>query len=230
MLIVRAFPVRSRAALEELARQMRERFAEARRFYESYGVTREAWFFQRWNYGDIVIAVTEAKDPVMSRAEQYAASKEPFAAWFKQRVLDITGVDPKMEPLGPPTDQVFDSAGGGELERRVPLVVRAYPLKSREALEDFVDDLHKRPDETRAMYQRFDTREIWFVQQTERGPIAIAVAAMRDPEKTAREYGRAIDRFSIWFKQRVEDVSGVNPNRTPLGPTTELMYDYARSG
>lgn len=166
----------------------------------------------------------------MSRAQQYAASREEFASWFKGRVKDITGVDPNMEPLGPPTDQVFDSAGGGDLEWRVPLIVRAYPLKSREALEDFVDDLHKRPDETREMYQRFNAREIWFVQTTDRGPMAIAVAAMPDPEKTAREYAKATDRFAIWFKQRVEDVSGVNPNRTPLGPETELIYDYARSG
>lgn len=230
MLIVRAFPVRSREAIEEFARQMRERHAEARQFYESFGITREAWFFQRWDHGDIVIGVTQAEEPALSRAEQYAASQEPFAVWFKQRVLDVTGIDPSIEPLGPPTDQVFDSAGGGELERRVPLVVRAYPLKSREALEDFVDDVHKRPAETRAMYERLETREMWFVQQTDRGPIAIAVAAMRDAEKTAREYAKAIDRFSIWFKQRVQDVSGVNPNRTPLGPSTELVYDYARSG
>ena len=230
MLIVRAFPVRSRDAVAEFAEEMRERAAEARRFYESYGIARETWFFQRWNYGDIVIGVTHAEEPSMSRAQQYAASREAFTSWFKQRVHDVTGIDPNIEPLGPPTDQVFDSAGGGELERRVPLVVRAYPLKSREALEDFVDDLHKRPDETREMYSRFNAREIWFVQQTDRGPIAIAVAAMPDPEKTAREYAKAVDRFSIWFKQRVEDVSGVNPNRTPLGPSTEVIYDYARSG
>ena len=230
MLIARAFPVRSREAVEEFAAQMRERASEARRFYASYGISREAWFFQRWNDGDIVIGVTEAEEPAMSRAQQYAASREAFSSWFKERVQDITGIDPNIEPLGPPTDQVFDSAGGGELEWRVPLIVRAYPLKSREALEDFVDDLHKRPDETREMYQRFDAREIWFVQQTERGPIAIAVAAIRDPEKTAREYAKATDRFAIWFKQRVEDVSGVNPNRTPLGPTAHLIYDFARSG
>jgi hypothetical protein len=217
MLIVRAFPVRSREAVEEFAEQMRERAGEAGRFYESYGINREAWFFQRWEHGDIVIGVTQAEEPAMSRAQQYAASHDEFSSWFKQRVRDITGIDPNIEPLGPPTDQVFDSAGGGDVERRVPLIVRAYPLKSREALEDFVDDLYKRPDETREMYHRFDARELWFVQQTDRGPIAIAVAALPHPEKTAREYAKATDRFAIWFKQRVEDVSGVNPNRTPLG-------------
>jgi hypothetical protein len=230
MLIVRAFPVRSRAAVDDFAAEMRARAAEARRFYESYGITREAWFFQRSSYGDIVIGVTEADEPALSRAQQYAASREELSTWFKERVKDITGIDPNVEPLGPPTDQLFDSAGGGDLEWRVPLVVRAYALKTREALEDFVDDLHKRPDETREMYQRFNAREIWFVQATDRGPMAIAVAAMPDPEKTAREYAKAIDRFAIWFKQRVEDVSGVNPNRTPLGPETDLVYDYARSG
>jgi hypothetical protein len=42
------------------------------------------------------------------RVQEYAETNEPFAAWFKQRVIDVTGVDPNKTPLGPPSDQVFD--------------------------------------------------------------------------------------------------------------------------
>lgn len=228
MLIVRAFPVRSRAAVDEFVRQMYERAAAARHFYESFGIAREAWFFQRWDHSDIVIAFTDADEPALEHAGEYAATREEFAAWFKERVKAATGIDPNIEPLGPQTHQLFDSAGGGPLERDIPLVVRAYPLKSLEALEDFVDDVHKRPDETRAMYERLGVRELWFVQQTDHGPINIAVAAVADPEAAAREHARATDRFSIWFKQRVEDVSGVNAHRTPFGPETEKVFDFVR--
>lgn len=225
MIVVRAFPVSGREAVDAFVREMNARLDDARHFFASFSISREAWFFQRWDHTDIVIVVTDVAEPVRERAQEYGATREEFAVWFKGRVKELTGIDPSAMPLGPPTDQVFDS-GAGALDGHVPLIVRAYPLKSREHLEDFVEDVHRRPDETRAMYRSLDTREIWFVQETERGPIAIAVAAMIDPEKTARDYMAATDRFAIWFKQRVEDVSGVNPHRTPLGPGTEKVFDY----
>ena len=228
MLIVRAFPVRSRVAVDAFVRQLNERAEQAHAFYESYGIAREAWFFQRTGAGETVIVVTEADEPVRENAGNYGAARDEFASWFKGCVQDLTGIDPNVMPLGPPTEQVFDSAGGGSLGRGAPLVVRAYPLKSREALEDFVDDLHRRPDETRAMYQNLGVREIWFEQETANGPVAIAVAVIADPTRVAEQYVKATDRFSIWFKQRVEDVSGVNPHRSPLGPGTEKVFDYPR--
>ena len=226
MLIVRAFPVRNRAAVDELVREMNERSAEVRRFYQSYGITREAWFFQRWADGDMVIGVTQVEGPVQVNAERYAAAQEGFAAWFKQRVMDITGVDPNVTPLGPPTELVFDSGGGDRVDDGMPLIVRAYPLRSREALEQFADELHQRPDETRGLYETTRTRASWFVQQTDRGPIAIAVGAMPDPAYTAERFARASDPFAIWFKKRVNEVTGVNPERTPLGPETEKIFDF----
>lgn len=229
MLIVRAFSVRSRAAVDELVREMNDRADEARRFYEGFGIKREAWFYQRWDHGDIVIGVTEALEPVQMNADEYAAASEGFAAWFKQRVQDITGIDPNVTPLGPPTDLVFDSGGGARITPGVPLVVRAYPLKSREAIEEFADQLHQRPDETRSLYERMEIRSAWYAQQTEHGPIAIAVGAMPDPSNTAEMYARASDPFTAWFKKRVNEVTGVNPERTPLGPETEKIFDFVAS-
>ncbi|HYR29944.1 MAG TPA: hypothetical protein VEU30_15855 [Thermoanaerobaculia bacterium] len=205
---------------------MNERSADVRAFYETYGISREAWFFQHANTGDVVIAVTDAAEPVREHASDYGAAQDAFATWFKDSVKKLTGIDPNVMPLGPPTEQVFDSSGGGPLEPRAPLVVRAYPLKSREALEDFVEDLHRRPDETRAMYASLGAREIWFEQNTGHGWFAVVVGVIADPDRVAKQYASATDRFSIWFKQRVEDVSGVNPHRSPLGPGTEKVFDY----
>jgi hypothetical protein len=226
MLIVRAFPVRSRAAVEEVVREMNDRADEAGKFYESFGIKREAWFYQRWDHGDLVIAVTQAEEPVSVNAERYAAAREGFAAWFKQRVADVTGVDPNVAPLGPPTDLVFDSGGGDRIKDDVPLIVRAYPLKSVEAIEEFAHQLHQRPSETRSLYDRMDIRAAWFVQQTDHGPILVAVGSMPDPPQTAERYASASDPFAIWFKKRVNEITGVNPERTPLGPETEKIFDF----
>ena len=107
-LLVRAFPVvGGRGEVEKLAAEMRERAADVRRFYESFGVTRESWFLQETEHGPMVIGVTEVDD-LENAARDYAQTTEHFAAWFKSRVKEISGIDPNEQPLGPPTEMIFE--------------------------------------------------------------------------------------------------------------------------
>ena len=108
-LVVRAFPVNcDRAAVEELVAEMHKRGDETRRFYNTFSVRREAWFWQDSVHCPMVIGVTEVGAPVEQVAESFAKSTEEFASWFKQRVQEVTGVDPNVTPLGPPSEQVFN--------------------------------------------------------------------------------------------------------------------------
>jgi len=224
-LVVRAFPVRGREGVEALAREMHERSAEARAFYTHFGVRREAWFYQQAGDTSVVIGVTDIKDPVEPKAAEYAAALDGFASWLKARVFALSGVDPDVAPLGPPTVKVHDSADGS-LRPRATLVVRAYPLHSREALATFVSELQERPAELRGFYDRHGVEESWFVQEIGDGPMAIAVASTDDPARAARTYAESAEPFDLWFKQRVIEVSGVDPNVTPLGPPSEQMFDF----
>lgn len=112
----------------------------------------------------------------------------------------------------------------------MPLVVRAYPVKSRTAVENFIAELHDRGDEARAFYERMRVRETWHYQDTPHGPIVIAVADVPDVQTAADDFQTADDPFTTWFKTRVLEISGVNPNETPLGPDTELVYDSEAVG
>ena len=107
-LVVRAYPVRSRKAVEEFIDELRHREAETHHFFRSFDVRRETWHFQETPSGPIVIGVTDIND-VQRNAEAYKESDEAFAAWFKKRVEEISGVDPNKTPLGPPSQMVFDS-------------------------------------------------------------------------------------------------------------------------
>jgi hypothetical protein len=49
--------------------------------------------------------------PVDEAAREYAGSTHAFDTWFKAQVKLVTGVDPELAPLGPPTTCIFDSAG-----------------------------------------------------------------------------------------------------------------------
>jgi|SRR5690242_9051929 len=106
--VVRAFPLRAtHDALANFASELKgRRAADASRFYRAYGVRAESWHLQNTPIGPWVIAVTELDDPAEA-APRYAQASEEFHAWFKAEVLSLTGVDPNVTPLGPPTTEVF---------------------------------------------------------------------------------------------------------------------------
>jgi hypothetical protein len=113
-LIVRAFPVipgkedQLRAFAHELQTR---RAAEASEFYARFGVNRESWHLQSTPHGTWVIGVTHLTGmPIEEAADKYSASEQPFDRWFKNQVHELSGINPDEQPLGPPTDCIFDTA------------------------------------------------------------------------------------------------------------------------
>lgn len=106
-LLVRAFPVKSKKAVMTFIAELKKRAPEARHFFSEHGVRRETWHFQQTAHGAIVIAVTDVHDPEAA-AKRFAKADAGFAAWFKGRVLEISGVDENKTPLGPETEQIFE--------------------------------------------------------------------------------------------------------------------------
>jgi len=224
-LLVRAFPVVcDRREIEKFAAEMHARAADTRRFYEGLGVRRESWFFQDTPRGALVIGVTDVAD-VEVAGREYAQTTEHFAAWFKDRVYELSGIDPNVQPLGPPTELIFDSSGA-ELPPGIVISARIYPARSREAVVEFANQLRSRAEETRSFYEGFGVpREAWFLQGTDNGPMIIGVTALGEPERV-QEYAETKEPFAAWFKQRVIEVTGVDPNKTPLGPPSEQVFDF----
>ena len=107
-IVLRAFPIRR--PLDELQRFIAalegERKAATEQFYKHYGVSHESWHLQETPSGPWVIALAIVDNPTDSGA-RYAAALGEYESWFKAQVLDLTGIDANVEPLGPPTKQVF---------------------------------------------------------------------------------------------------------------------------
>lgn len=225
-LVVRAFPVDDRNRVDAFVRELHERENEAREFFTSLGVRHESWFYQERPAGDVVIGVTEVEEPLETRAAEYSEASDLFSTWFKAHVYALSGVDPDTTPLGPASEMVHDSSNG-RLRTGATLVVRAYPLHDRPELEKFIGELRSKPEETRSFYDRHSAEEAWFLQNTEDGPLVIAVLAVDDPGRAAKTYGESTDPFDVWFKQRVIEVSGVDPNKTPLGPPSEEIFQFS---
>jgi len=106
--LVRAFPlIRPVSELHQfLSTLSNEKRAETSKFYREYGVSHESVYLQETQHGNILIAVTLLADQEEA-APRYRAASEEFHAWFKEQVLYLSGVDPNVTPLGPPTTQVF---------------------------------------------------------------------------------------------------------------------------
>lgn len=106
--VVRAFPLRGSVAdLNAFAGSLSgPRSGDAARFYRRYGVERESWHLQFTDHGPWVIVVTDVADPA-EQAPHYAEATEAFDLWFKSQVLQLTGIDPAIAPLGPLTKPLF---------------------------------------------------------------------------------------------------------------------------
>ena len=117
-LLVRAFPLRESVAdFEAFVKDLRgPRQAEAAAFYQQYGIAHESWHLQVTENGPWVIVVTIASNPAEA-APKYAKASDAFASWFKGQVLTLSGVDPTVAPLGPPTTEVYSWSGSDEVAR-----------------------------------------------------------------------------------------------------------------
>ena len=107
--VVRAFPILpgKEDALREFARELESNPERAAALYGRYGIHRETWHLQHTEHGAVVIAVTEASE-LAKAAEDYGASEDEGDRWFKDSVREVTGIDPDSQPLGPPTQPIFD--------------------------------------------------------------------------------------------------------------------------
>jgi len=111
-LIVRAFPLIP--GMEEQFRLFADEFGarkeEARDFYSRFGVSRESWHLQATPSGSWVIGVTQLDGrPIDEAAQEYSQSEHAFDRWFKNEVHRLSGINPDEQPLGPPTECLFDT-------------------------------------------------------------------------------------------------------------------------
>lgn len=112
------------------------------------------------------------------------------------------------------------------------LLVRAFPLQApREDLDAFIAALEgERQAERADFYQAHGvSHESWYVQETPTGPWVIGLTQVADVRQAAPQFQSTQTGFTRWFKDRIRNLSGVDPDREPLGPATTLVYEWSDS-
>ena len=117
-LLVRAFPLRQSVADFEafVAGLQGPRQADAAAFFQAYGIAHESWHLQQTENGPWVIVVTLVSNAA-DTAPKYAKASDEFASWFTGQVLTLSGIDPSVAPLGPPTTEVYRWSGNPEVAK-----------------------------------------------------------------------------------------------------------------
>ncbi len=93
-----------RAALREFVVALENRAAEHDATHDT--VSHESWFLQEMEEGDKVVVYLQAADTI----EIYTAmalSQTPFAQWFREQVLDLTGVNLILLPPFSLPERIF---------------------------------------------------------------------------------------------------------------------------
>jgi hypothetical protein len=70
------------------------------------------------------------------------------------------------------------------------------------------------------------TRETWALQETPMGSFMLIWFEAPDIEKAFMELATSGDEFTIWFRDQVKDVSGVDLSAPPESPPPDLLVDW----
>jgi len=70
------------------------------------------------------------------------------------------------------------------------------------------------------------TKEEWALQQSPMGSLVLVHFETADVEKAFATLAQSTDDFDVWFRGRVQEISGVDLAAEPEGPPPEIILDW----
>ncbi len=69
-------------------------------------------------------------------------------------------------------------------------------------------------------------REVWSIQQTPQGDLLLGYLAGEDLARAYNDFFASQDEFDRWFKQQMQEVTGVDMNLPPTEPPNGVLVTY----
>jgi len=107
-------------------------------------------------------------------------------------------------------------------------IARAIPIKSRAALDDFLEEYQKRIDrgDTDSLYKGFGGGiERWYYQEIEGKPYVISATEGNKITAGYEQYLETEDEFFKWFQEEIQKLSDIDLRKVPTGATSELVFE-----
>jgi len=70
------------------------------------------------------------------------------------------------------------------------------------------------------------TRETWSLQETPMGSFMLVWFEAPDVESAFTDLATSDDEFTVWFRGRVKDLTGVDLGAPPEGPPPDVLVDW----
>ena len=106
----------------------------------------------------------------------------------------------------------------------------AFPVLSgkEDEARRFAQETLDRRDEFEASQRRLGaTKEEWSLQQTPMGSLVVVRFEADDVAATFAGLARSDDAFDVWFRERANEISGVDLGEPMPGPLPEIILDWS---
>ena len=108
------------------------------------------------------------------------------------------------------------------------MLAMAFPIPAgkTEQWKKFIDELTgARKAEFAASRRSLGVRERTFLQHTPQGDLVLVTLEGDHPETAFAEFGKRTDPFTMWFKQQVSEIHGMDLSAPPPGPMPQQVID-----
>jgi hypothetical protein len=108
------------------------------------------------------------------------------------------------------------------------MLAMAFPIPAgkTEQWKKFMSELTgARKAEFAASRRSLGVRERTFLQHTPHGDLVLVTLEGDHPETAFAEFGKRTDPFTMWFKQQVSEIHGMDLSAPPPGPMPEQVID-----
>ena len=91
----------------------------------------------------------------------------------------------------------------------------------------FAQEVMGRSEEFAASQKRSgSTKEEWALQQSPMGSLVLVHFETDDVEKAFAALAQSTEKFDVWFRDQVKELSGVDLAAEPEGPPPEIILDW----
>jgi hypothetical protein len=215
-----------RATTNELLGARRQEFEESEK---RIGITRECQYLQPTPMGDLLVVWVEGGDVVAALAA-FGQSYEPVDAWWKEQILEVTGIDLNQPPQAMPEVVLDWSAADAATGERRSSLAMAMPVQPGKA-----DRLRAMRDElVGARRQQWEEserrlgipREGWYLQPSPMGDLFLLWAESDDITAAFTSFIQSREPFDVWFKEQMRDITDIDLNEPPPG-VPEVLMDWS---
>ncbi len=204
--------------------EVAERWDDYTASRQRIGVTREAGWLQATPHGDLLNLLIEGNDPITGN-RQFAASRDPFDLWFKDRAARLTGVD-FNEPIPVHPELVNEAVPAGQIgKQNMLLVTPLLPGMTASFLESSRELSGKRREGWEQFQRNAGVSENRWLQHTPMGDYVLLYLDGADLSKAFAYLATSTGETETWFRQVVLDQTGVDW-AAPPPPLPEVQFDW----